>query len=257
MIFLKSLKLNKEFDGYPFIPLIKKTNKFEFNSPITVICGGNGTGKSTFIKIISNLMNCYKLGEEDKNFNGMHRFFSAVKGISYPKDKFEFSAEVFIEYIKILSAMREEASENLEKIENDQSTSSMSKMYGSQPFASTLYSIDSMYRRKLNSVSHGEGFLEFFKSRIHDRGFYVLDEPEDALSYNNQYNLAYNIFDAAENRGCQFIIATHSPVFVFIPNADIYEIREDKLIKNIPSEIENIKFLKMFLAREGKGMFEK
>ena len=53
-----------------------------------------------------------------------------------------------------------------------------------------------------------------------DDGFYLLDEPEAALSPNRQL-AALSAIDQLVKRGSQFIIATHSPILLAYPNAKI------------------------------------
>ena len=65
----------------------------------------------------------------------------------------------------------------------------------------------------LHSCSHGESFLKLVEHRFWDKGLYLLDEPEAALSPQRQMTLLCYIHDLAKN-GSQFIIATHSPILL-------------------------------------------
>jgi predicted ATPase len=74
----------------------------------------------------------------------------------------------------------------------------------------------------LNTLSHGEGILSYLSGRYHIRGLYLLDEPEAALSPSSQIRFL-RILQAFERRGhAQFIIATHSPILLAYPGAQIY-----------------------------------
>lgn len=75
----------------------------------------------------------------------------------------------------------------------------------------------------LHARSHGESFLQLIKSRFTDAGFYVMDEPESALSFQGQLALLRLMHDAVAV-GSQFVIATHSPVIMRMPGAIIYEL---------------------------------
>ena len=114
------------------------------------------------------------------------------------------------------------------------------------PFASELSAMQSMYAGELEMQSHGEGYIDFFGSRIYANGLYLLDEPEGALSYSNQYVLMGMMADAVK-KGCQFIVATHSPVLLAYPDACIYEFRGEKITRTDYASIENVSFLKNFM----------
>lgn len=117
------------------------------------------------------------------------------------------------------------------------------------PHAHTLADLDSLYAGDLALCSHGEGFLDFFRSRLRPNGVYLLDEPEGALSYENQYALCLMILDAVKD-GCQFLLATHSPVLSAIPGAEILEITGEGFRKTEYDRLESVQFLKLFLQRK-------
>jgi len=58
-------------------------------------------------------------------------------------------------------------------------------------------------------------------NRFGGRGFYLLDEPEAALSPQRQLAVLSRIHDLAMDDS-QFIIATHSPLLMAYPDAYIY-----------------------------------
>ena len=78
----------------------------------------------------------------------------------------------------------------------------------------------------LNARSHGEGFLAFLESRTMERGLWILDEPESALSFRSSLRLVALLHGMAA-AGSQVLLATHSPVLAAIPGARIYELSAD------------------------------
>jgi predicted ATPase len=78
----------------------------------------------------------------------------------------------------------------------------------------------------LNSRSHGEGFLALLESRTTERGLWILDEPESALSFRSSLRLLALLAGVAE-AGSQVLLATHSPVLAALPGALIYELGDD------------------------------
>lgn len=76
-----------------------------------------------------------------------------------------------------------------------------------------------------SAMSHGEGFLAIFRAMFHDRGLYIMDEPEAALSFSSCIQLVA-LMHQLGNSGAQIICATHSPILASTPGADIIEIGE-------------------------------
>ncbi len=83
-----------------------------------------------------------------------------------------------------------------------------------------------MFGGALNARSHGESFLAFLSSRETERGLFILDEPEAALSFSSCLQLMV-LMDSLVADGSQFLLATHSPVLAAYPGAGILEFGED------------------------------
>jgi len=93
------------------------------------------------------------------------------------------------------------------------------------PARKELHAIMHQYEGELQQKSHGEGFLSFFKSRLHQKGIYFLDEPETPLSPEHQYQLFVLISDLVAS-GSQVFIATHSPILMALNQAVIYDFNQ-------------------------------
>ena len=78
----------------------------------------------------------------------------------------------------------------------------------------------------LHRQSHGESFLALAENRFGGNGLYILDEPEAALSPRGLIRLMQRM-DELVQQDSQFIIATHSPMLIAFPDAEVYRIRED------------------------------
>lgn len=107
------------------------------------------------------------------------------------------------------------------------------------PHARTLYDLKQLYGDGLEFRSHGESFLDLFRSRFQANGLYILDEPEAPLSPINQLALISMMKDAIDE-GAQFVIARHSPILIAFPDAKIYLL--DVGIEQI-SDIKNAVYL--------------
>jgi predicted ATPase len=127
-------------------------------------------------------------------------------------------------------------------------------MMAKGPYHKTISELTSMYQNDLGTQSHGESYLDFFKSRIKPDSVYLLDEPETPLSFQNQLALLALIMDATK-KGCQFIIATHSPILAAFKDALIYEIKSNQFQKTSYEHVESIKLLKEFLNHKDHFLY--
>ena len=93
----------------------------------------------------------------------------------------------------------------------------------------------------VNMRSNGESAMGFFVEHIGENALYLLDEPENSLSIVYQQELAKLILDSARYLGCQFVIASHSPVLLSIPDALIYDLDEDPVHTRRWTELDNVR----------------
>lgn len=85
-------------------------------------------------------------------------------------------------------------------------------------------------------------------NRFSRDGLYFLDEPEAALSPQGQLALVRAIHDRVED-GCQFVIATHSPILVAYPHAPIHECGPNGLLEVAFDETPQVELYRSFLDR--------
>ena len=247
MRFISRLIKKEDGPGFPFsVPAIAATDELSFHAPVTILCGDNGSGKSTLLSILAAKLQAVRIGQgviaREQAVDAVQDAFTLHK---LPcKRNFFFSAEDFIAYITWITQTREEALAEIARIDADDSIAD--KSYAKMPHYRTLADLSRLYEGDLSRQSHGEGFLDFFQSRLHPGGVYLLDEPEGALSFEKQFALALLIRDAAES--CQFILATHSPILAAIPGAQVLESTAEGFLPRTYDELENIQFLKLFMA---------
>jgi predicted ATPase len=106
--------------------------------------------------------------------------------------------------------------------------------------------VDSYGGRSLHQQSHGESFFSLMTNRFGGHGFYVLDEPEAALSPSRQLAMISRMHQLVQARS-QFLIATHSPILMAYPDAWIYQITEEGLRRVAYRETEHYAVAKRFL----------
>jgi predicted ATPase len=98
----------------------------------------------------------------------------------------------------------------------------------------------------LNVRSHGESFLAYLESRLTERGLFVLDEPEAALSFTSCLRLL-SVLGAVADGGSQVVLATHSPVLAAFPGATILEFGEHGIRRAEWRELELVSHWHAFL----------
>lgn len=246
MLYVTRLIKEREETGYPFsVPATKATQAVVFSAPVTILCGDNGSGKSTLLSILAAKLRAVRIGqgiiEREKAALLSQDAFTLHKRAA--KRNFFFSAEDFIAYITWVSQTREEARAEIARIDADPSIAD--KSYAKMPHLHTLAALDGLYAGDLARQSHGEGFLDFFLSRLNPGGLYLMDEPEGALSFEKQFALALMIREGAAHS--QFILATHSPILAAIPGAQILEATENGFLPRTYEELESIRFLQLFM----------
>lgn len=239
--------------NYPFnIKSFKQIKTLDLSNPITIFVGDNGSGKSTLLKAIAYYNHSINVSSQRLS----SQYYKEIKDLSsvmecaydYKTRKgFFFSGEEFITYINHLKHMKNELEEELKRIDIEyKDKSSFSRSQARMAAAGQLSEMNALYDGDLKEKSHGEGFLQFFKDRMHQKGIYLLDEPETPLSPINQYQLVVLILDLIKN-GSQVIIATHSPILMALKNARIYHFNEHTIDQVIYEDIESVNFMKNFL----------
>lgn len=205
---------------YPYsVPSVASFSELELNSPVVFFVGENASGKSTMLESIAIASRRITIGgvniEVDKSLDVLRPFADGLT-LSWRKRTskgFFLRAEDFFNFIR----RNRELSDELQGYADEYADYEMAQ----RAMLGQKRAIESRYG-ELENQSHGEGFLQVFKSRIVSGGLYLLDEPEAALSPQSQLALMYqmkNMVDRGE--GAQFIIATHSPILMSFPGAQI------------------------------------
>ncbi len=219
---------------FPFnLPAIRSLNRLPLHPKVTFLIGENGSGKSTLLEAIAVAMG-YNAEGGSRNFHfatyethsALHEHLRLVRGIDRPRDGFFLRAESFYNVGTYIQRM-------------DEDPAGGGKI------------ISSFGGKSLHTQSHGESFLTLFMERFGGQGFYLLDEPEAALSPQRQLALLSRLHDLVEERS-QFIIATHSPILMAYPNAIIYECGEHGIRPVAYEDTEHYRVTRDFLANPAR-----
>jgi len=252
MIYLKELRRirDDQSGSYPYnVEAINNLKEITFNSEVTFLIGENGCGKTTFLESLMLLTHTVDLiPEKYRQLDGakiLSKSFEAIWSTKTDRG-FYLKSQSFIKFVEQIETMKRETFDELENLRvSFKNRSSYALELAEGPYNKTLISFQQRYGNGLDKMSHGEGYLEFFKSRLVAGGLYILDEPELSLSPMRQLSLIALIKDMV-NKDCQFIIITHSPILMAYENAMIYSF-EDKIDKINYNDIEHVNLTRDFL----------
>ena len=261
MIYAKRLVLPSEYAEINFVKDEKRTcfNTFyPFNifpnkalrevdfAGITLFYGGNGSGKSTLINIMAQLMNAVRYSE----FNHSPLFgefveMCSVEYNSMPKRSYVLTSDDVFDYVLYARSVNEKIddrrNELYEKYVNVRKEVQYNPEIGrlknlgdydrwkeTREILSRKSSQSSFVKKRvardIDLHSNGETAMRYFIERIDEDAVYFLDEPENSLSIEYQIELLDYIEATARVTDSQFIIATHSPIFLSVRNSKIYNL---------------------------------
>lgn len=256
---IKYMNNNRNSEQYPFnIPLIKSLEEINLESAVTIIVGENGSGKSTLMESLACAIGSITVGGESVEFEeelGAARSLSHQLRLSWGKRTtkgFFLRAEDFINYTRKLGSIKKDMDRDLREVDELYSNNSeYARNLARLPYARSLYEMKNRYEGDLMEKSHGEGFLELFRARLVPGGLYLMDEPETPLSPMNQY-VFMGMLNEMIAQDCQFIIATHSPIIMAFPGAEIYDVSGGSFKRVEYEELEAVRFTRAFLNDPGR-----
>lgn len=253
---LKSLEIQPwetKSEGFPWnLEVLRQSGKIEFPDPVTILCGDNGSGKSSLLELVAAAAGLPAIGyhsvEEDPTLAAIKKLLPQVKLIwtRKPGRGFFLRAEDFFGFARRISQMTSELQDDLARAERETAGRSiMAQQYATMSYKGQLAALRSRYGAGLDAQSHGESFLLLFRERIVPGGFYLLDEPEAPLSPLRQLGLL-SLLSESVARGSQFLIATHSPILMAYPGAQILEFTQ-RIQRTQFDQLESVTLLRDFL----------
>jgi predicted ATPase len=195
--YLREISIRGDVDcdeaEYPFtIPAVRYMDTIYPHADVTFFVGENGAGKSTILEAIAVATGLPSEGgspnvyREQQGVSQLHHYLKIVKGFRKPKFSFFLRAESLFNVFTYIDQL-----------------------------------VPPKPRPSLHLRSHGEAFMDVMLD-FGPNGLYLLDEPEAALSPSRQL-AALSAIHQLVQQGCQFIIATHSPILLSYPNAKILQ----------------------------------
>lgn len=223
-LFIKGFKISWKkirSDSYLRTVLaLKNLNALNFTNSVTFLVGENGSGKSTLLEGIAVAAGFNPEGGT-KNYafstydshSELHEAITLTRGSKREKWGYFLRAESFYN----VATMEEE----------------YAKGSNALPM-------------RFHERSHGESFLALMHDQFEHTGLYLLDEPEAALSPQHQLSLLVEIADSVK-QGSQFIIATHSPILLGFPGAEILSFDGNQIHRCEYEETESYQITEMFI----------
>ncbi|MGD2177940.1 MAG: AAA family ATPase [Anaerolineae bacterium] len=230
-MYIASVRLNSDdyptTDCYPFsIPILRLTSELRFRKPVAFFVGENGSGKTTLLDAITRTCGIHIWDRPKRHLAHQNPYEDRLKDfieVTWNNGRVPgslFRAETFHDMADFLDDLALCDPGRL-------------KYHGG---------------RLLNILSHGEGILSYFGGRFRVRGLYLLDEPEAALSPKSQVRFLQLLQELEVQGHAQFIMATHSPILMAYPGAQIFSFDGDRIKEVSYTETTHYKICKQFFT---------
>lgn len=257
---------------YPFQILSKhQFRRIDFE-PMTILYGGNGSGKTTALNVIGEKLGLHR----DSLYNRSNFFEDYIQmcGMKLeqrvPKDSAIITSDDVFDFMLNLRSINEGIDRKREELfeeylqakYNHFQMKSLDDYEQLKKVNAARSSTQSKYIRKtlsdnVREHSNGESAFLYFSEKIKENGLYLLDEPENSLSPAKQQELLRFLEDSVRFFGCQFIIATHSPFLLSMRGAKIYDLDEEIVDVKRWSELENVRAYYEFFKKHEEVFADK
>ncbi|MBU3144689.1 AAA family ATPase [Clostridium sp. CF012] len=224
--------------------------------PVTILYGGNGSGKSTALNVIAE-----KTGISRDSIYNKSNFYPDYVNVcemyletDIPKNSRIITSDDVFDYMLNIRNLNEGIDQKREKLFEEYLDAKYSHFqmksiedYEQLKKVNTARSktqsrfVRNELMANVREYSNGETAFRYFIEKICENGLYILDEPENSLSPKRQMELMNFIEDSARFLGCQFIISTHSPFLLAMRGAKIYDLDENPVDVKKWTELENVR----------------
>ena len=235
--------------------LVRDLVELQLTTPVTFLVGENGSGKSTLLEGMAAGMDAVAAGRRDlrrdptlaaardfaAGFLFVRRRHARTRLFLRAEDVFGFTNRVTDDMAGLDDEARELAA-------------SLPEGYGRRlalgAVAGQRSALAGAYGENPDARSHGETFLHLLHRRLVPDGLYFLDEPETPLSPTRVLALLALLADRV-TKGCQFIVATHSPILTALPGATILLAENGGLRPTAWNDLDHVRISRAFLNDPG------
>ena len=235
---------------------LKQFKKIDFSN-ITIFYGGNGSGKTTLLNIIAE-----KIGAKRKNKLDKGNYFKLyVKkcNCNFDNQNYEdvkmISSDDIFDYLLDIRAINTGVNRKKEKLSKEwldakysnvtqnslSDYESLKRSCDAKTKSMSAYVRSRLTNNNIVEQSNGESALMYWEKEITENSIYILDEPENSLSAENQIKLKQFIEESARFYNCQFIISTHSPFLLGLKYAHIYDLDSVPVTTKKWTELANVR----------------
>jgi len=255
---------------YPFDLFRYREFPTLYFSDITVFCGNNGSGKSSILNVIAEKLSL----ERSAPFNRTDFFEDYVAMCDYtldrsiPKESKIITSDGVFERVldirRINDGIDQKRADLIDEyIAQNAPSAPENRLLGLDDYdrwkricdmkkknrSQSRFLKENLMRNVLER-SNGESALSYFVDSIQENALYLLDEPENSLSPQNQLQLKYFIEDSVRSFHCQFVISTHSPFLLSLKGALVYDIDETPPQEKKWTELECVRAYYDFFASQ-------
>ena len=241
---------------YPFQILSRHhLQRIDFE-PVTILYGGNGSGKTTVLNVIGEKLQLAR----DSVFNKSNFFQDYLDLCDYqlkgriPVNSRVITSDDVFDYMLNIRSMNEGIDRKKESLFEDYLDAKyadfqmrslddyerLKRVTKARRLTQSRY-VRSELMDNIREYSNGESAFIYFSEKITENGLFLLDEPENSLSPARQQELVKFLEDSARFFGCQFVISTHSPFLLAMRDAKIYDLDEDPADVKRWTELENVR----------------
>ena len=248
---------------YPFHVFPEKGRSVFTFENITVFYGGNGSGKTTLLNVLCEKIEAIRHSE--KNDSAFFERYLAACRIScteLPESSQFLSSDDVFDYVLNMRYLNKDIDNHREMMFKGYAMMQQQcikdpdfrllhglKDYdrwkdvndAMSPKVSQSKFVKERLAKNIDMYSNGETALRYFTDHIDSDSVYLLDEPENSLSIAYQLDLKKYIEDSARHFNCQFVISTHSPIFLSLDRALIYDLDSEGVPTRKWTELENVR----------------